>query len=111
MFRLQKFDCLIKKLKQGKQETTAISLPTKSGISDILDLRGYRIAEAIEKADKHLDDAALAGLKFISIIHGKGTGALRKAVAEMLIEHPHVANFRLGQQNEGGQGITIVELK
>ncbi len=98
------------KPKQIKQEQ-AISLPVKSGISEILDLRGYRIAEAIEKADKHLDDAALAGLKFVSIIHGKGTGALRKAVTEMLSEHPHVANFRLGQQNEGGQGITIVELR
>ncbi len=99
------------KPKQNKLEPSTVILPAKSGISDILDLRGYRITEAIEKADKHLDDAALAGLKSISIIHGKGTGALRKAVTEMLIEHPHVANFRLGQQNEGGQGITIVELK
>lgn len=108
---LKEIRLFCQKPKQYKHETTTISLPVKSGISDILDLRGYRITEAIEKADKHLDDAALAGLKFISIIHGKGTGALRKAVTEMLIEHPHVANFRLGQQNEGGQGITIVELK
>ena len=46
----------------------------------------------------------------VSIVHGKGTGALREAVAELLSDHPHVAGFRLGDQNEGGSGVTVVEL-
>ena len=83
----------------------------RSGISSSLDLRGNRAEEAMEKVDKYLDDAALAGLKSISIVHGKGTGVLREVVTELLNDHPHVANFRLGEQNEGGAGVTVVEIK
>jgi DNA mismatch repair protein MutS2 len=83
----------------------------KSNISSTLNLQGYRTEEALEKADKYLDDAALAGLKSVSIVHGKGTGALRDAVAELLSDHPHVASFRLGDQDEGGLGVTVVELR
>ena len=82
----------------------------KSHISSILNLQGYRTEEALDRTDKYLDDAALAGLESVSIVHGKGTGALRDAVAKLLTDHPHVANFRLGNQSEGGLGVTVVEL-
>jgi DNA mismatch repair protein MutS2 len=83
----------------------------KSNVSPILDLRGNRAEEAFDKVDKYLDDAALTGLESVSIIHGKGTGVLREVVTDLLSEHPHVASFRFGDQNEGGLGVTVVELK
>jgi DNA mismatch repair protein MutS2 len=61
--------------------------------------------------DKLLDDAALAERKQIRVIHGFGAGRLRQAVAGLLQGHPHVATYRLGASNEGGGGVTIVELK
>jgi DNA mismatch repair protein MutS2 len=73
-------------------------------------LRGMTVDEAILALDKYLDDAALAGLPFVTVIHGKGTGALRRALHEFLSHHPHAASFRLGGEGEGGSGATIVRL-
>ena len=75
-----------------------------------LDLRGMTGDEAIPLVDKFIDDAVLAGLFRVDIIHGKGTGALRKKVSEYLSHHPRVKSFRLGEWNEGGTGATVVEL-
>jgi DNA mismatch repair protein MutS2 len=75
-----------------------------------LDLRGLTGDEALPMIDKFIDDAILSGLHRIDIIHGKGTGALRKKVAEFLAEHARVKTFRLGEWNEGGSGATVVEL-
>jgi len=61
--------------------------------------------------DKFLDDAYIANLSSVSIIHGHGTGALRQAISELLNEHPQVANYYFAQPKEGGQGVTIVELR
>jgi len=61
--------------------------------------------------DKFLDDATLSGLKTVRVIHGHGTGALRRAVADLLDDHPHVAGFRPADQREGGAGVTVVQLK
>ncbi|HIP95743.1 MAG TPA: hypothetical protein EYH32_00825, partial [Anaerolineae bacterium] len=69
-----------------------------------------RVEEAIPHLDKHLDDAYLAGLPSVRIIHGKGTGALRRAVREQLEEHPLVASYHPGDQHEGGDGVTVAEL-
>ena len=80
-------------------------------ISPTLALRGLRTEDAIEQLDKYLDDAALAGLARVTVIHGKGTGTLRQAVREHLSRHPEVAAFRLGAESEGGSGVTIVELR
>ena len=75
-----------------------------------LDLRGMTGDEALPLIDKFLDDAILAGLQRIDIIHGKGTGALRKKVTDFLATHPRVKSYRLGEWNEGGTGATVVEL-
>jgi len=76
-----------------------------------LDIRGHNIEEAVEKVDKYIDEAVLAGLHEVSIIHGKGTGALRKGVQDFLKNHAHVVSYRLGKYGEGETGVTIVTLK
>jgi DNA mismatch repair protein MutS2 len=75
-----------------------------------LDLRGMTGDEALPLVDKFIDDAVLSGLHRIDIIHGKGTGALRKKVTDFLSAHPRVKSHRLGEWNEGGTGATVVEL-
>ena len=76
-----------------------------------LDLRGERYEDAISRVEKYIDDALLAGYPRVSIIHGKGTGALRKGVQEYLKQHRSVKNIRFGEATEGGTGVTIVEFK
>ncbi|WP_214481567.1 endonuclease MutS2 [Bacillus sp. SM2101] len=76
-----------------------------------LDLRGERFENAILRVEKYLDDAILAGYPRVSIIHGKGTGALRKGVQDLLKNHRAVKKVRYGEASEGGSGISIVELK
>jgi len=84
----------------------------KSGtVRTEIDIRGYNIEEAVVKVDKYIDDAVIAGLHEVSIIHGKGTGALRKGVQDFLRTHAHVDSFRLGRYGEGETGVTIVTLK
>lgn len=80
-------------------------------ISQSLDLRGARYEEARERTDKYLDDAYLAGLRQVEIIHGKGTGALREGIHDLLKLHHHVQEYRLGAEGEGGMGVTIVTLR
>ena len=79
-------------------------------VSAEVDLRGMLASEAIERLDKYLDDALLAGLDRVRVIHGKGTGALREAVWNYLREHPRVRAYRLGDAYEGGSGVTLVQL-
>jgi DNA mismatch repair protein MutS2 len=66
--------------------------------------------EAVEAVERHLDRALLHNLPAIRIIHGKGTGALRERVQAAIAAHPQVSRHRLGELNEGGAGVTIVEL-
>lgn len=80
-------------------------------VSPTLDIRGFMVKEGLEKLDKYLDDAALSSLTKVTIIHGKGTGALRKGVTEHLKNSKHVKSYRLGGYSEGDDGVTIVELK
>ena len=80
-------------------------------ITTEVDLRGYTVDEATETVEKYLDDAYLAGLPKAFLIHGKGTGALRKAITDLLSGHRYVKNYRLGEYGEGGTGVTVVELK
>jgi DNA mismatch repair protein MutS2 len=75
-----------------------------------LDIRGLTGEEALPMVDKLLDEAMLSGLRRVDIIHGKGTGALRKRVIDFLSTHASVKSFRPGEWNEGGMGVTVVEL-
>ena len=80
-------------------------------VSIELDLRGERFENALMRVEKYLDDATLAGYHRVSIIHGKGTGALRVGVQNYLKNHRSVKNYRFGEASEGGTGVTVVELK
>jgi len=93
-------DRLVKKYQVKKNQSTTNSL----------DLRGMRYDDAQRKLDKYLDDVRLAGYNTVEVIHGKGTGALRKAVEEVLEGNSLVADYRYGNQSEGGMGVTIVTL-
>ncbi|TMN21117.1 endonuclease MutS2 [Lentibacillus cibarius] len=75
-----------------------------------LDLRGERYEDALEQLEKYLDDALLAGYSTVSIIHGKGTGALRKGVNDAARKHSRVSSARPGKAGEGGSGVTVLEL-
>ena len=76
-----------------------------------LDLRGETVDDALLLVDKYLDDASLSHLESVTIIHGKGTGALRSAITDMLRHHPHAKSFRPGKYGEGEAGVTVVEIK
>ena len=76
-----------------------------------LDLRGERYENALLRVEKYIDDALLAGYPRVSIIHGKGTGALRQGVQEYLKNHRSVKKIRFGEAGEGGSGVTVVEFK
>ncbi|WP_300258561.1 endonuclease MutS2 [Clostridium sp.] len=80
-------------------------------VDSSIDLRGMDSEEACYTADKYLDDAYVAGRGEVTLVHGKGTGVLRKAINEMLKKHPHVKSHRLGEYGEGGTGVTVVILK
>ncbi len=82
-----------------------------SHVKSELDLRGERFEDAMREVEKYLDDAVLAGYHQVSIIHGQGTGALRKGVQELLKKHRNVKGTRLGGAGEGGSGVTVVSLK
>ncbi|HEX7950128.1 MAG TPA: endonuclease MutS2 [Candidatus Limnocylindrales bacterium] len=89
---------------------TALRLERAHSVASSLDLRGARVEEALEALDRYLDDAGLAGLAKVMIIHGLGTGALRDAVRADAASHPLVRSLRPGERGEGGDGATIIEL-
>ena len=76
-----------------------------------INLIGKTVAEAMPELEKYIDDAAIAGLSQVRIIHGMGTGALRNAVHEELRRNPPVESYRLGEQGEGGYGATVAMLR
>ena len=88
-----------------------IRMSKSSSISTEINLLGRTVDEAIAELDKYLDDAYIAHLKSVRIVHGKGTGALRKGIHDYLRRQKHVASFRLGEFGEGDAGVTIVEFK
>ena len=74
-------------------------------------LLGMTVEEALMETDRFIDNGVLSGQTTLYLIHGKGTGALRKAIHEHLRRHPSVKSFRLGNYGEGEAGVTVVELK
>jgi DNA mismatch repair protein MutS2 len=76
-----------------------------------IDVRGMTAEEAWELVDKYVDDAALCGLPFVRVIHGKGKGILARRITEMLAAHPRVKAHRFGEPGEGGTGVTVIDLE
>ena len=98
--------------KQKKQSVTlAGSTAPRAAVSPEIDLRGMESIEAVTAAEQYIDSAGMGKLKTVTIIHGKGTGALRAAVQQMLKRNKAVKSYRLGRFGEGESGVTIVELK
>jgi DNA mismatch repair protein MutS2 len=110
-------------LRKGEPDTPAESKPANNKQGKItlpqahqspgveLDIRGYRVDEGLDVLDRYLEKAYLAGLPYVRIIHGKGTGRLRESVREALGSSPHVARFESGSQAEGGDGVSVAHLK
>ena len=91
-------------------EKASAALRTVS-VSPEIDIRGMLTDEGIPVVERYIDSASLGGLKTVTIIHGKGTGALRAAVQQSLRKNPQVKSFRPGKFGEGEMGVTVVELK
>ncbi|MBW9153600.1 endonuclease MutS2 [Clostridium estertheticum] len=106
--RVSKLSAEDKKKAKIKKREMKLNL---SNVSTSVDLRGMDSEEAIFTVDKYLDEACLGGLKEVTIIHGKGTGVLRKSITDMLKRHGHVKAYRLGNYGEGGSGVTVAEIK
>ncbi len=87
-----------------------VALPPAPSPGIELDLRGYRVADALARLEEYLNSAFMAELPWVRIVHGKGSGALRRAVREALPGHALVASFRSGEEGEGGDGVTVVRL-
>jgi DNA mismatch repair protein MutS2 len=83
----------------------------RATISPEVHLRGMRAEEALRALDEYIDSACLAGVSPVRVVHGKGTGALKKAVWDYVKTHPNVAGYRLGEEGEGGDGVTVVDLR
>ena len=99
------------KIKKKQQSYSVSSNSPKRVVSPEIDLRGMESLEAVAAAEMYIDNAVMAKLKTVTIIHGKGTGALRQAVQQMLRRNKAVKSFRLGRFGEGETGVTVVELK
>lgn len=85
-------------------------LEDRPSVQTQLDIRGWRVEDALEELDTYLNDAALYGMTSVRIVHGKGTGALRTAIREQLVHHPLVKSFTSAPPQEGGDGVTVIKL-
>ncbi|HVF23432.1 MAG TPA: Smr/MutS family protein, partial [Pyrinomonadaceae bacterium] len=106
------------KRQQGKLEKLRRSSGTEVHLAEVdqnvgseLNVIGRTTDEAVDAVDKFLDEASLASLSQVRIVHGHGTGALRRAIAGLLSDHPHVARFVAAPPDQGGTGATLVELR
>lgn len=97
------------KTTKGKEFYSKIAKTKAQNINQEIDIRGLLVDEAMYQLEKYLDDAYISGLPFVRIIHGKGTGALRKAIQEFLKTSNYVKSYRLADYDEGGSGATVVE--
>lgn len=101
-------------IQNKKQKTKSMHMTSVKRVADVrpeLDVRGKNVEEAILEIDKYLDIAFLQGYGQVTIIHGKGTGALRTGLQDFFKKHSHVKRSRLGEFGEGGSGVTVIELK
>ncbi|MBV6391117.1 MAG: Endonuclease MutS2 [Anaerolineales bacterium] len=98
------------KEKSRKDSSSAINRPSSTSPGMDVDLRGLMAEDALDKMERYLEQAYLAGLPWVRIIHGKGTGKLRQAVREALKGHAYVKSFEEGGHTEGGEGVTVAKL-
>ena len=96
---------------KGAGGSGKIKMSKSSSVSSEINLLGYTVDEAIAVLDKYLDDAYIARIPQVRIVHGKGTGALRSGITSYLHGAPYIKEFRLGQIGEGAEGVTIVTFK
>jgi DNA mismatch repair protein MutS2 len=100
--------------RQARSEpTSSVSIPRRADPTPVdlqLDLRGWRVEEALAEVDAYLNNAVMAGMHLVRLLHGKGTGALRLAIREQLAHHPLVKSFASAAANDGGDGVTVVQL-
>ena len=94
-----------------RSQSSKIKMSKSLSVSTEINLLGMTCDEAISALDKYLDDAYVAHLPSVRIVHGKGTGALRKAVSDHLRRQSYIKSFRLGEFGEGDAGVTIAEFK
>lgn len=100
-----------KETRRTKRQIATVRSNTASHVSTQLDLRGFRYEEALQELDSYLDASLLAGYPQVTIVHGKGTGAIRKGVTDALKRHPQVKSFDFAPQSSGGNGATIAVFK
>ena len=101
---------LIKREAKAKGVYKADFAIERRSISQTLDLRGYRVDEALDEIEAYLDKASLVNLSPVYIIHGHGTGALKQVIRDYLMHSPYVAKFRAGENAEGGDGVSVVDI-
>ncbi|MET0623146.1 MAG: endonuclease MutS2 [Pyrinomonadaceae bacterium] len=110
--RVKEDDTLAGRLRRMSERGTEVRLKGgREAVDAELNLIGQTTDDARDRVDRFLDEAFLHGHTHVRVIHGHGTGALRRAVADLLRHHPHVARFDLAPENQGGAGATLVELK
>jgi DNA mismatch repair protein MutS2 len=114
-FRVRvKIDELGERIARGKSARQEIanhvSVPVAESPGIEVSLRGMRADDALDKLEKYLDRAYLAGLPYVRVVHGKGTGTLRRLARELLRQHPLVASVQEAAPYEGGEGVTIAKL-
>lgn len=109
--KLAPYDKAFEKKATGYKPSSFESFEFKRiNLSNRLDLRGYRVEDALDDLENYLDRASLANLSPVTIIHGHGTGALKSAVRDFLSTSPYVAKFRPGEDSEGGDGVSIIDI-
>jgi len=102
-----------RKATEGEHVSPSVVLPryeNRPEVATQLDMRGWRVEQALEELESYLNDAAMSGMGSVRIVHGKGTGALRAAVREQLAHHPLVKSYTSASPQEGGDGVTVVKL-
>ena len=90
---------------------SSLAAELENDLSPEIHLRGMTVEEALESLERYMDKAVIAGLGQIYVIHGKGTGTLRRVLSDYLRKHREVDSLQLGNWNEGGAGVTVVKLK
>ncbi len=101
---------LLESAKEKSSGAARIGFAARDSVAAEVNLRGMTVDEAVETVDKYIDELYLAGMEHAAVIHGKGTGALRRAIGAHLQSHEFIKSQRLGLHNEGGAGVTVITL-